>query len=348
MISLHGFHRIGTADFEFENAIAFPGLINSHDHLEFNVFPRLGSRVYGNYVEWSEDIQVENRKVIDAVLKIPKALRTQWGLYKNLLNGVTTVVHHGDRVDLADPAIAVFQQDNVLHSVRYEKSWRLKLNSPFKPGRPFVMHIGEGTDSSSRGEIDTVIRWNVLRREVIAVHGVAMTEEQASSFKALVWCPDSNYFLFDRTADVSRLRHRTKVLFGTDSTLTASWNLWEQLRLARKLGMLSDRELYRAVTEWPAAVWRLHGAESDLVVAKRPKGAADDYGAWFEINPADIMLVVQGGRVRLADEDRYRSVEKKECFSKIQVQGSTKYVYGDLPGLVAEIRRYAPETVLPI
>src|SRR5438094_463304 len=81
---------------DFENCIAFPGLINSHDHLEFNLFPRLGNRIYADYTEWGRDIHATNRDAIEAVLKIPKPLRVQWGIYKNLLNGVTTVVHHGE------------------------------------------------------------------------------------------------------------------------------------------------------------------------------------------------------------------------------------------------------------
>ena len=30
----------------FENAVAFPGLINSHDHLDFNNYPQLGNKIY--------------------------------------------------------------------------------------------------------------------------------------------------------------------------------------------------------------------------------------------------------------------------------------------------------------
>ena len=33
----------------FDGAIIFPGLINSHDHLDFNLFPQLGNRAYKNY-----------------------------------------------------------------------------------------------------------------------------------------------------------------------------------------------------------------------------------------------------------------------------------------------------------
>ena len=70
---------------QFDQAIAFPGLINSHDHLDFNLFPPLRNKFYCNYAEWGADIQQKNHDCIQAVLKIPRQLRTEWGIYKNLL-----------------------------------------------------------------------------------------------------------------------------------------------------------------------------------------------------------------------------------------------------------------------
>src|SRR5450432_4419157 len=75
----------------FGGAIAFPGLINSHDHLDFNLFPQLRSHIYKTYTEWGTDIHERYGEEIGRVLKIPAPLRTRWGMYKNLLNGVTTV-----------------------------------------------------------------------------------------------------------------------------------------------------------------------------------------------------------------------------------------------------------------
>src|ERR1044071_3735591 len=72
-----------------EGAWAFPGLINSHDHLDFNLFPQLGNKVYSNYADWANDIQKNNGEEIESVLKIPLSLRVQWGVYKNLLSGIT-------------------------------------------------------------------------------------------------------------------------------------------------------------------------------------------------------------------------------------------------------------------
>src|ERR1044072_562911 len=122
----------------FENAIVFPGLINSHDHLDFDLFPKLGNKIYEDYLEWGNDIHLKNKEEINNVLKVPKALRIQWGIYKNLLAGVTTAVHHGEYINVKDDPINVYQQTNVLHSVQLEKFFKLKLNNPFAKPYPFV------------------------------------------------------------------------------------------------------------------------------------------------------------------------------------------------------------------
>src|SRR5690242_18922017 len=72
---------------QFQDAIAFPGLINSHDHLDFNLFPHLGSKKYNHYLEWGPDIHRDNKNIINEILKIPRPLRFMWGAYKNLLCG---------------------------------------------------------------------------------------------------------------------------------------------------------------------------------------------------------------------------------------------------------------------
>jgi cytosine/adenosine deaminase-related metal-dependent hydrolase len=345
MISQRNVHVVGSGvHFDFENAIAFPGLINSHDHLDFNLFPRLGNRVYANCVEWGEDIHKANRTTIDEVLKVPQHLRTQWGVYKNLLNGVTTVVNHGEPLQIDEPVIDVFQHCDSIHSVRQEKHWALRLNKPLSGDKPVVMHLGEGTDEPSTEEITTLLQRNFLRRKVIAVHGVAMTAEQARNFAALVWCPDSNYFLLNRTADIPRLQKETTIVFGTDSTLTAHWNLWEQLRAARALRMITDEALFHSVTSVAAGVWGLPSRQ-DIVVARRT-AAGDDFDSWFAINPEDILIVIQDGRVRLIDDSI--PFDAAEKYSRVAVGNSVKRVQGDLTGLMAEVKRHSPNVAFPI
>ena len=65
-----------------------------------------------------------NKKIIGTVLKIPQGTRTQWGLYKNLLNGITTVVNHGEKLNINSNFITVIQNNYCLHSIQFEKNWK--------------------------------------------------------------------------------------------------------------------------------------------------------------------------------------------------------------------------------
>ena len=341
----------------FKNAIAFPGLINSHDHLDFNLFPQTANHIYNNYAEWGKDIHEKNKGTINAVLKIPQHLRTQWGVYKNLLNGITTVVNHGEKLNTGDDIINVIQNNYCLHSIQFEKKWKLKLNRLFAKKQPFVIHVGEGTDKASHAEIDKLIKWNLFKRKIIGVHGVAMDETQAAAFEALVWCPASNYFLLNDTAPIDELKIKTSILFGTDSTLTASWNLWEHLRMARNTLLMTDEELFDTLTHTPAMIWKQNNVASiatnkqaDIVVAN--SNGKTGYEAFYSLNPEDIQLILHKGKVRLFDEAIKEQLEANDlsvaAFSKISINEKIKYVFGDVPELMHKIKSYYPEAIFPV
>src|SRR3954471_1257170 len=92
-ISESGFYKSSASlKLNFDDALVLPGLINSHDHLDFNLFPTFGATIYKNYIEWATNIHGSYKDEIAAVLQVPEELRVQWGIYKNLLAGITTVV----------------------------------------------------------------------------------------------------------------------------------------------------------------------------------------------------------------------------------------------------------------
>ena len=51
--------------------LVLPGLINAHDHLEFNLFPRLGRGPYPNATEWARDIYHPDRSPVREHLRVP-------------------------------------------------------------------------------------------------------------------------------------------------------------------------------------------------------------------------------------------------------------------------------------
>ena len=342
---------------DFNGALAFPGLINSHDHLDFNLFPSLKNRTYNSYTEWGADIHQQNKDVINEVQKVPAKLSLQWGIYKNLLNGITTVINHGEIHVAGDNLITVFQNCYDLHSPRFEKNWKLKLNRLFRSDKPFVIHIGEGTNADAEKETDEVIQANFFKRKIIAVHGVSMSEKQAASFHALVWCPYSNYFLLNKTSDIKNLKKTVAVVFGSDSTLTSSWNFWDHIRCGLNTGMISQNELFEMLTINPAKVWQLGNSGSiekdmnaDIVIASSETGDKD-LNDFFQLNPENILMVMHKGNIRLVDERIINQLTgdifDSNKFSCIKMNTAKKYVQGDLTGLVNTIRKYYPGADIP-
>jgi cytosine/adenosine deaminase-related metal-dependent hydrolase len=343
-------HTSESDTFDFDNAIALPGLINSHDHLDFNCFVPLGQRKYNNYTEWGRDIHKNYAEEIEAVLAVPKDLRTRWGMYKNLLAGITTVVNHGEFLHLQHPLINILQDSQSLHSVSFQKNWKWKLNNPFLKNKLCVIHAGEGIDEQSSTEIDELLNYNLLDRKLVGVHGVAMAPRQARKFAGLIWCPESNMILFDKHADIAQLKENTTLVFGTDSTLTASWDIWQHLRLARSLQKLSDAELFDAVTTASASLWKRNsgkleaGKDADIIIVNRKN--KDRWEGIFSISPADILLVLHKGNIRLMDERIAQPALKN--FTSVLVEGRRKFVEGNLPGLIKEIHGYNSDIQFPV
>ncbi len=341
---------------DFDDAIAFPGLINSHDHLDFNCFPILNERTYNNYTEWGKEIQKKYKKEIKEVLKIPQRLRAAWGMYKNLLAGVTTVVNHGPVLNINDPLITIRQEYQCMHSVKFEHFWKWKLNNPFLKDKECVIHTGEGTDGQSSEEIDQLLSWNLWKRKLIGIHGVAMNPEQAKKFHGLVWCPESNMVLLNKAADISGFKNYTRIVLGTDSTLTGNWNAWHHLRSARLTRQVSDLELYEMVTKAPSKLWNCHngeirhGKKASIVIAKR-KSTHSAWDGFYDTNPEDILMVMHKGKIRLIDADHFSQLKHinfdASRYFSIKINDSIKYVEGNLPGLMNDIKRYYPKAVFP-
>jgi len=159
----------------------------------------------------------------------------------------------------------------------------------------------------------------------------------------------------NKTGRVNLLKDHTSILFGTDSTLTSSWDIWEHLRLARTTKLLTDNKLYLALNQSAANTWHLNSGEitpgkyADIVVAKI-KPNTTGFDSFFGLRPADLLLVIHKGNIRLFDETlsaQLKGIDQSN-FSKISVTGSLKYVQGDLRGLMEKIREYYLPVDFPV
>lgn len=316
--------------------IAFPGLINSHDHLQFNCYPPTGCPPYRDFVEWSRDVQAM-RDRIEMMEAIPLMARSQLGLLKNLLWGVTAVADHGGKTIFDQEAVEVLPTYRTLHSPEFEPWARAKLMTGFGP---VVMHIAEGTTAESRQRARAFLGGNLLRRPIAGVHGVSFEDDDFARLNALIWCPASNLYLFGRTADVEVAAQYTAILFGTDATLSAPGTLWDHLRQAR--GRLPDLDVFASLTSQAARFWRLPASHwhENFVIARRKMTSKWD--AFFSLTPDDILMVVRAGRVVLLDGSLAAAYPLSAELSPIIWGDSRKYVRLPVQAMFAALGRSAP------
>lgn len=298
------------AELDLEGCLILPGLINSHDHLEFALFPRLGDGPYPNAAAWARDIYRPKESPVREHLRVPKATRLWWGGLRNLLAGVTTVCHHNPyhRVFGQGFPVRVARRFGWAHSLDFSPDLAKRFRAT-PAAWPFVVHAAEGIDRAARREIVRLDEAGVLSERTVLVHAVALDKAGAKLVKrrgaSLVWCPSSNQFLFGTTIGRDVLGNGVPVALGTDSPLTAAGDLMDELHAANKLRRVSAADLFRMVTSDAAHVLRLgHGAGTVVEGGAADLTVLDDRGttpaaALANSNDEGPQVVMAGGAVKL-------------------------------------------------
>jgi cytosine/adenosine deaminase-related metal-dependent hydrolase len=330
--------------------LILPGLINAHDHLEFNLYPRLGRGPYPNAGVWARDVYRPDEAPIREVRKISKSTRLMWGGLKNLLCGVTTVCHHNP-MDFAifdrNFPVRVVRRFGWAHSIEYSPDLAERFRQT-PAGEPFVVHLAEGTDEQARDEIFRLDEMGALDCRTVLVHAVGLDaaglELARRKGASLIWCPSSNLFLLGRTLGADVLRSGIPVALGSDSGLTADGDLLDEMQAAHRCGMAPD-EIYRMVTEAPARMLQLRlEGDGDLI-------AISDQG----LSPAETLLAGRGpelaivkGRIRLiSPELATRAGGSWLRFTRIRIDGRDEVLLdAGVPGIYRRATRVLGEVRL--
>ena len=294
--------------------LLLPGFVNAHDHLGFSLFPKLGNPPYRNYIDWGDDIHIRFPDLIAKHRAVPKAIRLWWGGLRNLLCGVTTVSHHDPfwpELRREDFPVRVVQNHGWGHSLALGGDLRqARIATPV--GQPFIVHACEGVDELAREELGGLERLGVLDDHTVLVHGLAIDRDGVALMRdrrtALIVCPSSNMFLFEKIPDMALLSNIEMIALGSDSPLTATGDLLDEIRFAMRYSGISALAAYRMVTTAPAAILRLRDAEGSIqesgladLIAVQDTGQ-DPLDRLESLYMNDVELVMIGGRVQLASD----------------------------------------------
>jgi cytosine/adenosine deaminase-related metal-dependent hydrolase len=324
--------------------VILPGLINAHDHLEFNLFPRLGRGPYANAGEWARAIYHPARNPVRQHLKVPLPVRLWWGGLKNLLSGVTTVCHHNpfhaDVFNAGFP-VRVVRRFAWAHSLEFEASAAARFRKA-PSGYPFLIHCAEGTDATARAEIAALDGLGALDARTVIVHGVGITPCSLQLMRrrgaALVWCPTSNLNMLGRTVSRTVLRSGIPVALATDSALSAHCDLLDELAVARRY--LSADRLIALVTAEPARILHLpesHGRRDWIAVR------SDSPDPVEALCTGSVALVVVRGRIRLASPELAKQLppSRRRNFQPLALEGRAPVlVDADVRALMRTAKRH--------
>ena len=303
ILAIGGAAQRGDHVHDLHGFAVYPGLVNAHDHLTRNHYPRSKFRaVYGNAADWAADftprLDAEPYRTLRA---LPLDIQCGIGIMKNLRCGVTTVAHH-------DPLYAPLRSARLPLRVLQRYGWAHSLEGGDsvatyrrKPrGATWFIHAAEGTDERARADLAALDARGVLAPDSALIHGVGFTpEDTARALErgvALFACPSSNHYLLSRTADMQPFARARRLALGSDSLLTADGDLLDELRAAEQTAQLAPLDLFRAVTTDAASIiglpragaLRVGGLPDFFITPRTSQIEQDPARALCNLHPADI------------------------------------------------------------
>ncbi|HOJ49514.1 MAG TPA: amidohydrolase family protein [Spirochaetota bacterium] len=333
----------------------YPGFVNSHDHMLGTYFPRVGKGPYINWLPWDNDLK-------DAMIYKERGTFTNYELYflssiRNIISGVTWVSDHiphsVNEKFIGHLPINIIKDYTLAHEVSsYDLKWGDPATEHEKAKKnkiPFITHIEEGFDQESEKGVEYLKEFNALDEYTVMVHGIALSdkdiEDIAKSKAHLVWCPTSNWFMFEKTADIKKwLSNNINVCLGTDSPMSGGMNLLEEINFASYIynklydQKLDPRIVFNMITVNPAKAFRIpagnlkEGTPANFVITKKVKN--DPYENILCLKLSDISLVVINGKpvygdIRFKNIIEYLKIQymelKIECENKfLAIRGALK------------------------
>ncbi len=272
--------------------IIYPGLIDLHNHVSWNVFPCWDpGKLFLNRNKWrhttaaKESFETASESLTNHCYNYPINCATfcdmnTYGEIRALIGGTTSILSTWDETCISglvrnlDYASGFygngeFDTDHICSKIDIPTKEKdinyLRQHLSSSTFEAFVIHLAEGTDEESRKEFDSLDHLGLLTSKTVIVHALALGESEFKRMKdvgaSLVWSPHSNEQLYGQTLNIClAIEHNIPLALAPDWAITGSSNMLAELRYAAKwcsLYMntpLSDQTLVEMATSIPAFI----------------------------------------------------------------------------------------------
>lgn len=361
-----------------ENAIIYPALINSHDHLIGNWYPpAIFRNKFTNTSDWVEAMKqhpsyLERNKFWQNdgsfnQLGELEYINCELSVYKNIFSGVTAVADHAPlqkREFYESFPIKVIERYRQCHSLSLGNWWGgLSAEDEFKltnSEMPFYVHVSEGTDIVAKRDFNELENRGLLSHNTLVIHGISLTEKDFIRMQevqsTLCWCPQSNNNLIGKTVDIEMaMRLGLNVVLATDSSFSGGINLLSELKFAhKKFPKIEPIELFKMVTSNAQKALFLSNNYGNLEFSREELLIVDKlvdspFTNLLQIEPHNIQLLSHHGDAIYGDMKYFDAFNlDRSDYSFFENSGRRKFVKGDYRKSLQIIReRLGYNKILP-
>ena len=342
------------------DVIILPGLIDLHNHLTWNIFPRWKPvEEFGSRYDWQQKpvyrtlLESPYRRLVEAGLSCDMQ---RYAEVKAIVHGATSVIgslrrscNRGLARNLDDDPTLGQILYNVFPFQTTETNMETIRDVLSSNGSLFI-HLAEGapTDATAAQEFMMLKARDLLRTGVSLIHGVALKENDframANASVGLVWSLRSNLELYGNTIHLeAALKHGVITAIAPDWSPTGSDGVLSELNYAAAWNagldppLLDDRLLLEMATINPAKLVHLdkrlgvlkEGYLADVLVLQSNNLNQSKYDAYWTAThaaPEHVMLVIIDGKAVYGDRNVMKQLVNPVELESLEICGVEKTI----------------------
>ncbi|CAF4508299.1 unnamed protein product [Rotaria sp. Silwood2] len=341
------------------HGVILPGLIDLHNHLTWNIFPRWKPlEEFGSRYDWQQKpiyktlLESPHRGLVEAGLSCEMQ---RYAEVKAITQGTTSVI--GSLRRPCNRGLARnLDDDPTLGQILYDVfplqmiDMKLKeVNDILSSNGSLFIHVAEGSpnDATAAREFLMLKARNLLIPGVSFIHGVALKENDframANASVGLIWSPRSNLELYGDTTNLeAALENHVITAIAPDWSPTGSDGLLSELNFAAtwnaglEYSLFDDRLLLGMATINPAKLVHLEkrlgalneGYLADVLVLQlnNNQSKLNPYWAATHSTPEDVSLVLIDGKAVYGNSEIMKELVDSTNLESLEICGIEKSI----------------------